>query len=755
MGFSKTYVQASDFLDERPDLAADWKWLLAVAALGYCCALGLRVMDAGQWLAPALMAGDQVIMSTHDAYGWLAGAKGVNGYAQYGMSWLARVLAALFGAPLWKVGFWVPAFLGSVTAVAAALWGWLLAGRRGAIAAACLGAVSPGFFFRSRLGYYDSDAFTLLMPLLLGFFLAHLLSYCCTRAWLPTEAERTEGDADLPAWLPWLALGYGLVARVAHFAHDDIQPLGVVLLWMALALAAVTARRGMRLKALQLLLVYAVAGYGGYRLFGIAVFTNFLLPLNVAGIAAAAALAFLFQRRPRRLGHVLANPWVWLAALLAAAVLCDLFTPFGPFWGKAMSYFKPVVEAGGNAGQSTAPVYPGITQSIREAKNVADWATFFAGMSMSPWVGAASLLGVLALLALRPAMILMLPLLGIGAASLLMGVRFAMFGGPAFALGLGVGAHWLAKALLRHTGAGTRAFVLLQCAIAVAGLLTYAHIFNSFAPTPVLEPKHALALMRLKTIAPKDAEVWTWWDFGYATQYYAERMTPTDGGKHAGRDIFPTALALTTPSFRQAAQVILLSAGVGGEPYRRWDRMAAKDVRLELESLAAADVAMKRPPTQYLVVCWENMPLLYWLSFYGTWDVAAGAGVHAKVQEVSQAFKVDSTRGVMVMGGPRGASAPVLLSSLDRLTPEGTRRLTFPGNPGGPHLVINDIARQVFLMDDLAYDSVGVQLLVGDPARPELTRYFKLVHEGFPLVRIYEVLPPAKESTGQAEAFTQ
>jgi hypothetical protein len=58
-------------------------------------------------------------------------------------------------------------------------------------------------------------------------------------------------------------------------------------------------------------------------------------------------------------------------------------------------------------------------------------------------------------------------------------------------------------------------------------------------------------------------------------------------------------------------------------------------------------------------------------------------------------------------------------------------------------------------MDDLAYNSMAVQLLIGDPGRPELTRYFKLVHEGFPLVRIYEVLPPAKEPTGQAEAFTQ
>jgi dolichyl-diphosphooligosaccharide--protein glycosyltransferase len=346
-------------------------------------------------------------------------------------------------------------------------------------------------------------------------------------------------------------------------------------------------------------------------------------------------------------------------------VVCDLLQPLAHFWSKALSYLKPVAEAAKTAGPAAAPgpVYPGITQSIREAKNVADWGVFFAGMSLSSWVGAASGLGVLALMALRPAFTLLLPLLGLGAASLFMGVRFAMFGGTAFALGLGIGAHWLAKALLHRTGAGARALPGVQVAVAAIGLFTYAHLYTAYKPTPVLAPAHALALMKLKDIAPKDASVWTWWDFGYAAQYYAERRTPTDGGKHAGRDIFPTALALTTPSFRQAAQLILLSAGLDNEPARRWDKMPAKDVSLEIQALAQADVPLKRPAPQYLVVCWENVTLLHWLTFYGSWDLAAGKGVHAKTQSVDQAFNVDAGRGIMVMRGP---GAPIPVSKIGR-----------------------------------------------------------------------------------------
>ncbi|MBA4358497.1 MAG: hypothetical protein C0405_12320, partial [Desulfovibrio sp.] len=277
-------------------------------------------------------------------------------------------------------------------------------------------------------------------------------------------------------------------------------------------------------------------------------------------------------------------------------------------------------------------------------------------------------------------------------------------------------------------------------------------IYRELTPTPVLAAPHAEALMKLRGVAPKDATVWTWWDYGYATQYYAERATPTDGGRHAGRDMYPTALVLSTPSARQAAQVINMSAGLNFDPARRWDKFAAAEVQQSLVALATSDQPMKRPPTQYLVVCWENMNLLNWIGFYGTWDLAKGTGTRPKTQLVQDAFTVDPDRGVMRF---RNGSAPIAVSSVDMLTKQGTRRAIFPMNPAAPHLIINDVALQAILQDDQAYNSMAVRLLIDNPARPDLSGYFKLVHDGFPLVRIYEVLPPAKEPQGQAEAFTQ
>ncbi len=758
--FLSRYAELSEFLDDRPDFRADWSLLALLAVAGFCVTLFMHLLELPNWSSPAFRAAGERILATHDSYCWLAGAKGVGEYAGFGMAALARQLSRLTGAPLWAVGFYAPPALGSLAAVATGLWAWRLAGRRAALLAGLLGGLVPAFFYRSRLGYFDSDPFTLLMPLLLSLFLASLLAPCCTRAWVRSPAER---DAPPPApaslaTLPWLAFGLGLAARVAHFAHDDIHPLGVGLFWLALGLGLVTALPGRRALLLRLLTIYALAAYAGPRRFGAEVFAPGAA--DVSGMLLAAGAAWLAWKPPLRAARWLASPWPWLAALALLAPACGLLLPLGPFWAKALSYFKPVADSGlprlasGEAG----PSYPGITQSIREAKNVADLELFLSGVSFSVIGGLLSLAGMLALLLLRPAFALLLPITLLGFASMHLGARFAMFGGPAFTLGLGIGVYWLAKGLTRDTGPKARAPIWVQLGLAAGILLvSYAPRYADMHPTPVLGPAHALALADLRNSTPKNATVWTWWDYGYATQYYAERPTPTDGGRHAGRDIFPTALALTTDSYRQAAQLMLLSAGLssgrpGAKPgglATRWDAMPASAVQQELNALREDDLPLPPTPPQYLVVCWENVSLLYWISFYGSWDVVLGQGGHAAITQLGERLDVDKATGLLTL---KSREKPLPLASAELLGANGATRVDMPEHPGGPHLLINEISGQAMLLDDMAYDSMAVQLLIGEPDRPEQARYFKLLHEGFPLVRIYQVLPGPKHPAQQAEA---
>lgn len=743
---------------DRPDFRADWPHLALLAAAGFLVSLGVRLLEAPAWNSPAFMAQGERILSTHDAYCWLAGAKGLGEYAGFGMSALARLLSSVSGQPLWAVGFWTPPALGALTAVATGLWGWLLAGRRAAIVPGLIGALAPAFAYRTRLGYFDSDPFTLLMPLLLALFLALLLRPCLPRGWRPDDGELASPPA-MPASLPWLALGFGLLARVAHFAHDDIQPLGVGLLWLALGLGLALALPGRRAALVRLLAVYALAAYAGPRRFGAEVFHLGLADLPGLALALGAAwLATPAARLKPALARWNDSPWTWLAAFAVLAPTCGLLLPVDALWAKVGSYFKPFSDADlpRLASGEDPPSYPGITQSIREARNVADLGLFFDGVSFSLAGGVAGLIGMAALLALRPAFVLLLPLALLALASLRMGARFAMFGGPLFALGLGVGAYWLTRGLARRLGLGPRWTTWTQAALAaLIVLVSYAPRYAEVRPTPVLTAPHALALLSLRQDTPADARLWTWWDYGYAAQYFAERATPIDGGRHAGRDVFPTALALTTDSYRQAARVILLSAGLPGTPgradglTRRWDAMPALAVRHDISSLRGGERPMPACPPQYLLVSWENIPLLYWISFYGSWDVVGGGGRHASVMQISEALNVDTHTGLLSVKSRR---KPLPLASAQVLGAEGARPIAVPPHRDGGHLLINEANRQALLLDDMAYNSMAVQLLVGDPARPGQSQYFKLLHEGFPLVRIYQVLPGPSGDHGQAEA---
>jgi dolichyl-diphosphooligosaccharide--protein glycosyltransferase len=166
--------------------------------------------------------------------------------------------------------------------------------------------------------------------------------------------------------------------------------------------------------------------------------------------------------------------------------------------------------------------------------------------------------------------------------------------------------------------------------------------------------------------------------------------------------------------------------------------MGASAAREQVEALRTRDMALATPRPQLLVVCWEDIPLLYWISFYGNWDLASGTSRHATVLALSGGAALDRETGELVRAG---GSSRVPLASAEILSHNSVARVPLPERPGAGHLLVNRESGKALLLDDAAYASMAVQLLLGDPARPEQARYFKLVHEGFPQVRIYEVLP--------------
>ncbi len=726
-------------------LAQSWRWLLALSIGCYLLNLGLRLGLWTVWDNPMLRVGDEFIMSTHDTYLWLAHSR----VAQFGdgrsLAYFTKLLHEFLGLSLGSIGFWGPAFLSSLVAIPCVLWGWFLGGRSGAIFAGIVGSLAPGFYGRSRLGYYDTDLFTLLMPLLTAFFLAWWLRQRTSFRWLPQEDETTPSK-----WLPFQILAIGLFARFAGWWHQDIANYTALLSLLAIAVGIAFARKGQRTTVLFEAAIFMLSGIPAvmwsynfsplYYLTGNAGYIVLMILLG-AGLAT--------WRFSQGSEGVASRKLTALAALVFAAafILAGFFSgPLGDILNKLLLYLKPastaIVSTGGKA---AGPIFPRVTQSIIEAKSIPLSIVMNRVAYYTP-IGLAALAAVIPVLAARPLAVLLLPMVALSLLSMKMGVRFSMFGGAPLMIILGACGAALCRGLLPKDMRFRAAMSMGAMAVLGLSLLLPGYTeYRELRPTPVLDKIHAEALIGLGKRAPKDAVVWTWWDWGYATQYYAGLKTPSDGGRHSGRDLFPTAVAMATTSPLQANQLLRYSAAFPMmDPTVDWAREAGSAAQASLEKLGNESIPLKKVPTQYLVVSYKDIRIAKWIMFYGNWDMSSGTTEQPTLRRFGpgQVAVNPGIGGVMTGNGRKNA-----ITSMDLLDIGKSTHYDYPQNtysprlvPKTPHLLFNKAAGESSFFDSKTYDSMLVRLFTGDPESDDIKPYFRLVADGLPFVRIYEVL---------------
>ncbi|WP_028587555.1 STT3 domain-containing protein [Desulfocurvus vexinensis] len=685
--------------------------LLAVLAAAYLAGLYPRLLELPLWAHPLLAVDGEPLMATHDAYAWLAGVRGLGTGAGSAMAGLIAGAAGLFGVTPGQAAFWIPALAAPLVGVAAALWARTLAGPAAALGAGMLAATAPGFLQRTRLGFCDTDIATLLFPLVQCWLLAHWLD-----PWLRRPGARgTDAPQGQPGPLLPLLAGLAMALGGGQW-HARIADYGAGALWLAAGLALLAARPGARPRLLAGLGLCGLAAFGG-----------------VPGLVAALALAGLLHAGK---DAALPAPWRPLAAaaLLGLALAC---TPQLPGLAKrvttlATTYARPQVEprAPREAVADTA-LYPGVTQSVIEAR-AEPLDSAMAKLSPRAWASWAGLAGFAVVAALRPVALLLAPLALVVFFGATLGTRVTMFGGPAVALGLAVPLAWGLRRLTRGRPWGGAAQLAAQALLAGALLVPAYQAAQALRPAPVLTVQHARALKALGAQAEPGAGLWTWWDWGYAAQYYAGLPTFADGARHGGQVLYPLALAMTTPVPRQARQMMQYAALRGYRPWETFDRRPAAEVREFIASLGSARYDLREAPPQYLLTTWEALRLAHWITYYGTWDVTAGQGVHGSHTLLGR-FALDGEAGMLLPG----EDAPIPLHSAEELTATGRTLRTYDRGHG-PRLLINRPAGQAVLLDDLTYNGMLVRLLLCAPDDPEIAEHFRLVYEGFPLVRIWQ-----------------
>jgi dolichyl-diphosphooligosaccharide--protein glycosyltransferase len=460
------------------------------------------------------------------------------------------------------------------------------------------------------------------------------------------------------------------------------------------------------------------------------------------GLITAVAFIGIMLYWPR-----IGNDWRYFTGYLAVFVClvfleCELAGQVVGMAQRVLEYAK-ILPAEKESGLSL----PRVLQSIREAQSI-DWGNLVDRIAGSWLIFIPAVLGLAYVVWAYPVTLVFLPMLGLAIFSFKLGNRFTMYGGPVIGLGLGFGA----ALLLWRTGMAKSVRVLCLLAIAVLVMLPIWDMATKLRPAPVVSKPFARAYIDLKDQIPKNARLWQWWDFGYAAQYYAERITFGDGGKHKGPVLYPLAKVHATHSPRQANQMMHYITKSQQREYARnqtayknmpefWKPYLADPVALLadkgpkgaqafVQSLAAEDKSFSRDlPPQYLVLTWQNMSLAYWISHFGNWDLVEGEASPGRIRQIRGEASFNTRKGTIQL---RDRSLP--LEELTLIREGGVRTQSWP-NSSNVHAVLNQVMGELFIMDGKIYDSMMVRMLLDEPAKFE--EHFELVMDRAPWVRVY------------------
>ena len=717
-------------------------------------AFALRMAEWPSWQDPEYRLGPEWLLATHDAYHWVAGAENFGLAAGHPMSEMLRGLAGLLGTRPATVAFWFPAVLSSLVALVVYIWVWALGSMEAGVVAGLLTTLAPGFLARTLLGYYDTDLVTLFFPLLMTLIPAcwamrymllprMLLRKLAISTGLGRHLLDGEGMAaerlGTPLRWQWLLL-LGVSGLLSWWTQEwhSVFPYLVrynvgLLAFMSLALAP----RGRRIMLLLGSLAYALPSLAG--------------PAGLVGtlviIASGAPDGWALRR-------VLCKPLtlclLWLGVLgllLGGGIVTTIINHAG-------AYLKSAGDVKAT-GTGVSLVYPSVAQSIIEVQDLSLPALL---PYFHPWMEASALglLGFAVVVFRRPGALFLLPLAALGLLSTKLGGRMVMFGAPVMAVGLSLPLYWLLRRIVRQPLRGAWAGVLASALLGAVLVIPFVQMIPAMSQGPMINRRHAEALLRARSVTPADARLWLWWDWGYAAHHFARRATIADGAQHAGPSLYLPAAVFATDNPRFARQLVRYTAQAGGEPGDVFAGLDGQAAQALMDKLRSPDTPLVESEGRlFVVVSFEMLRLGFWISNFGNWNFVEKRGEGGALSIVPQAVAYRLDTGEVRL---EGRAESIHASSISVFEETGVtsrnyvqewfdahpeagpeEQRAFLGSRRNVNFLFNRVTDEKLAVDQRLYNSLMVQLLLAHPQDTRFSPYFKLVYDNV-FARIYEVL---------------
>ncbi len=488
------------------------KHLALLLFIAYLFSLGVRMIWVYQFIGvEEFYWNNQLMINTNDGYIWATSALNeligdfennsrIRSMYSNGVVFFTYIAVKILPFSIDSIILYMPAIISSLVVIPmiliARIYNLTILG----FFSALIGSIAWSYYNRTMVGYYDTDMFSAMAPMLILYFLIKTI-----------EKENLQN-----------ALYASLTILVYPFLYDSglsiVYAMGIIYM-----VYMVTFHRKESF-TYQSIILLALA------LFGMPMYIKFLLIVGTY-------LIFIKKEFPLK-NLVLMAGFAVLIFMISGNV-------FSIIWAKIASY-------GIRAEESEGLQFFQVAQTVREAGKIS-FETMANRISGSTIGVVASLLGYILLVIKHRPFILALPLIGIGVFSLFGGLRFTVYAVPVAAMGA-LFLFYVVSSYIQNRIAKYSLITALTLAMLYPNM---QHIIDYKVPTVFSKPEVDV-LNKLKEISNSKDYTLAWWDYGYPIWYYSNTNTLIDGGKHK-HDNFIISQILNTTSQTQAANLSRLA----------------------------------------------------------------------------------------------------------------------------------------------------------------------------------------------------
>lgn len=679
--------------------------LLIVIAYSFSIAIRLIWID---WASgfPEFYWNNHLMINTNDGYYFAASAKNAltqvfENNPRIAEPWssatiaMTSLLSKFF--PFETVILYLPIFISSLVVIPMILIGRLFNATYFGFFAALLASITWSYYNRTMAGYYDTDMFSAMAPMLIVYFL------------IATTIKENSVWALLSAlsillypflYDQGLSIVYAITVfymgyMVAFHRREKFTYFSIALLSIALFALPLL---------IKVLLIITLSTAYHYN------------KLNLKALFITSGTAFLF--------------------FLINASALELI------WTKIAGYTVQGTEDG-------ALHFYAVAQTVREAGQIpfSEIANRISGGILPLFIAT---IGYIALVFKYRPFILALPLLGIGFFSFWGGLRFTIYAVPVAALG--------ALYLLYLIGALFTSNKLKYTLISVGTLLllypNITHVLEYQVPT-VLTAKEVSSLDNLQKISSSKDYTIAWWDYGYPLWFYTHTNTLIDGGKH-NHDNFIVSEILTTSSQLEAARL----ARIATETYVSSNYQEIADTLfipvsgtplnvsdyLDTLKVASSIDLPKKTRDIYLYLPWRMIDILPTVTLFSNLDLntpddrsqpffymATSLQDTGKTLELGNGIRVNKEKNTISLG-----NQDVPIKSFYQVGYDSTQKLTINEqtiSTEGLNIIYLGSYGRFLIVDDFYLHSTYIQMFIFD-------RYDKTLFEPViidPMTKIYKL----------------